>query len=107
MRFVAFTLNIFAGLAVGSVFVFRARGMQSAYRTFGYPVTPILFIGLNVWIMYAQIDANPKESLIVAVLLGVGGALYWSLAGGKPPRPNENDPVDDASLPQARVVSRD
>ena len=107
MRFVAFTLNIFAGLAVGAVFILRARGVQSAYRTLGYPVTPILFIGLNLWITYAQIDANPKESLIVAVLLAVGGVVYWTSAGGKPPIPNENNPVDDAPLPQARVVSSD
>ena len=47
IRFVGFTLAIFAALTVGAVFVLRARGHRAAYRTFGYPVTPIAFIALS------------------------------------------------------------
>lgn len=76
MRFVGFTLAIFAALAVAAVFVLRARGHRAAYRTFGYPVTPAAFIALSAWMAYAQIKDNPLESAVVAVVLGVGALIY-------------------------------
>jgi APA family basic amino acid/polyamine antiporter len=95
IRFAGFTLAIFAALAVGALFVLRRRGMPAPYRTWGYPVTPLAFIALSVWIAYAQIDANPKESLIVAVVLAIGGALYYVAVPKTPPK---------AKVPEARIV---
>jgi len=99
IRFVGFTLAVFAGLAVAAVFVLRARGVTSAYRTTGYPITPLLFIALSAWIAYAQIKDRPLEALAVAVVLAIGALAYWFSAGRKPPV----DP--DAEPPKARVVS--
>ncbi len=98
MRFVAFTLAISAAFTVASVFVLRRRGYHAPYRAFGYPVTPILFIVLSLWIAYAQIRANPKESLVVAGVLAVGGLLYALL--GRNARP----PSAPGALPEARIV---
>jgi len=84
MRFVGFTLAIFAALAVSSLFVLRARGMRGAYRTWGYPITPLVFIGVSAWIAYAQISENPKESLIVAAVLAVGFVAYVFALQQKP-----------------------
>ena len=61
IRFVGFTLAVFAALTVGALFIFRARGLKGAYQTFGYPVTPIAFIAVSAWIAYAQFKQNPKE----------------------------------------------
>jgi APA family basic amino acid/polyamine antiporter len=83
MRFVGFTLAIFAALAVSALFVLRARGMRGAYRTWGYPVTPLVFIAISTWIAYAQISEHPTESAIVAAVLVVGAILYAFV--GKPP----------------------
>jgi basic amino acid/polyamine antiporter, APA family len=57
MQYVGFLLSIFAALAVGAVFVFRVRapGADRPYRTWGYPVTPLLFLGVAAWVTYAQI----------------------------------------------------
>jgi APA family basic amino acid/polyamine antiporter len=106
IRFVGFTLAIFAGLTVAAVFVLRRRGLRGAYRTFGYPVTPVIFIAMSAWIAYAQIKARPFESFVIAVLLAIGAAVYWIANRGKPPIPNENDPIEE-QLPAARVVSDD
>jgi APA family basic amino acid/polyamine antiporter len=76
IRFVGFSLAIFAALTVGGVFILRARGMKSGYRTFGYPVTPALFIAVSAWIAYAQIMDHPSESLIVAAVVVVGAVVY-------------------------------
>jgi basic amino acid/polyamine antiporter, APA family len=104
MRFVSFTLSIFAALTVAALFVLRRRGLRGAYRTFGYPVTPLVFIATSAWIAYAQIDQNPKESAIVGLLLLVGGALYFfTMRGGSPPAPAIRP---EQGVPEARVVSR-
>lgn len=108
IRFVGFTLAIFAGLTVAAVFVLRRKGLRGAYRTFGYPITPIIFIVTSAWIAYAQIEAHPFESLIIAVVLAIGAVVYWVANRGQPTLPNENDPIDTPELPvvpTARVVS--
>jgi len=93
MRFVGFTLALFAALAVGALFILRARGLRGAYRTFGYPVTPIIFIAVSAWIAYAQIKDHPKESGIVGLGLIAGALVYVLVAKPNPPK-----------LPEARVV---
>jgi APA family basic amino acid/polyamine antiporter len=99
IRFAGFSLAIFAALTVAAVFVLRRRGHRAPYRTIGYPVTPILFIALSGWIACAQIEENPRESLVVLGVLALGGVLYGAfgrspaLAGRRP-----------GVLPEARVV---
>jgi APA family basic amino acid/polyamine antiporter len=93
MRFVGFTLAIFAALAVGALFILRRRGLRGAYRTFGYPVTPIIFIAVSAWIAYSQSKQNPMESLVVAAGLVAAALVYVFVARPQPPK-----------LPEARVV---
>jgi len=85
IRFVGFTLAVFAALAVAAVFILRARGMTSAYKTTGYPVTPLVFIALSVWIAYAQIKDRPLEAAAVGLVLAAGAGVYWFTTGRKPP----------------------
>ncbi len=92
IRFAGFTLAVFAALTVGALFILRARGLKGPYKTFGYPLTPLLFIGTSVWIAYAQIKQNPKESLYVGIVLLVGFLVYKFLV---PPPPK---------VPEARLV---
>lgn len=101
MRFVSFTLSVFAALTVTALFVLRRRGLRGAYRTFGYPLTPILFIASSVWIAYAQIDQNPKESVIVGLLLLLGAGVYLATMRGRSP----DAPPPSPGVPEARVVS--
>jgi APA family basic amino acid/polyamine antiporter len=86
IRYVAFTLSIFAALTVAAVFVLRTRRPDAArpYRTFGYPVTPALFVVLSVYVAQAQVREHPIESLCVAgtLLLGAAGYLVASRARG-------------------------
>ncbi|HUS27392.1 MAG TPA: amino acid permease [Kofleriaceae bacterium] len=99
IRFAAFTLAIFAALTVAALFIVRMdKKLKGPYKTFGYPVTPVLFIATSIWIAYAQIKEHPKESLVVLGVL-VFGAVVYVLAVKPPPKPNA-----PANLPEARVV---
>jgi len=99
IRYVGFTLTIFAALTVGAVFVLRRRIPDAArpYHTFGYPVTPVIFLSLSAWVAYAQVRANPVESLGVLATLVSGALVYWQLL---PKRPLDPLPVE---LPRAEV----
>jgi APA family basic amino acid/polyamine antiporter len=105
MRFVSFTLTIFAALAVAAVFVLRRRGMRGSYQTFGYPVTPIAFIAASAWIAYAQIRQHPNECAVVGLVLLAGGLVYFFTMRGRPP-PSSRGPALKPGVPEARVVSR-
>lgn len=105
-RLVGFTLSIFAALTVGAVFILRSRGQRAAYRTWGYPVTPVLFIVLSAWIAYSQFKSNPKESAFGLALLGLGVVLWMVFARNNPALPDESMPEMPAAqhVPEARVV---
>ena len=91
MRQVGFTLAAFAALTVGAVFIFRARGTHSAYRTPGYPVTPILFIALSVWTVYFGARKEPNLTLVMVAVLVVGTVVYLATSRSKARTPIEAD----------------
>lgn len=78
LTFVGFSLSIFTFLTVSSVFVLRKRKMEnSAYKTWGYPVTPILFLLLNGFTIYFVFTQKPTESLLGLLNVAIGGGVYF------------------------------
>jgi APA family basic amino acid/polyamine antiporter len=81
MLYVGFLLSIFAALTVASVFVFRIRQPDAPrpYRDVGYPIAPLLFVGVSAWVTYAQIDRGLGH-----VWWGLGsigsGVVVWTLS---------------------------
>lgn len=106
IRFVGFTLAIFAALTVGALFVLRARGIRAPYKTIGYPITPIAFILLSAWIAYAQISGHPKESAVVGVVLLIGGIVYFVFHRNAKPTVDPTLPMPEP-VPEAKVVKHD
>ncbi len=94
IRFAGFTLAVFAALTVGALFILRRRGLRGPYKTFGYPLTPLVFIAVSIWIAYAQFKQNPMELLVVGGVLVAGGIGYVLLV-----RPERS-----TKLPEARAV---
>lgn len=79
LTFVGFSLSIFTFLTVFSVFILRARKLNSpAYKTWGYPVTPLIFLALNAFILYTVFREKPTESLLGLLNVGFGGLIYLS-----------------------------
>ncbi|HEY0003436.1 MAG TPA: amino acid permease [Pyrinomonadaceae bacterium] len=77
-----FALWLFYGLVTASVFIFRQRMPQAErpYRTWGYPVVPILFLLVTTGLIGITIWNTPKQSLIGLALIALGLPIYfyWS-----------------------------
>lgn len=78
LTFVGFSLSIFTFLTVSSVFVLRKRKIENTgYKTWGYPVTPILFLLLNGFTIYFVFTQKPTESLLGLLNVAIGGSVYF------------------------------
>ncbi|XOV89702.1 MAG: APC family permease [Pseudomonadota bacterium] len=75
--FSGFVMGLNTLFAVAGVFVLRARKQQrSAYRTWGYPVTPLLFMGLMLWTLVYILVTRPIEGLAGLLMITAGALLY-------------------------------
>ncbi|MBL7812647.1 MAG: amino acid permease [Bacteroidetes bacterium] len=78
INYIGFTLTLFTILTVAGTVVYRMRhGKPAGYKAWGYPVTPALFIGLNIWICYYQIQEKTEASLWGLGTALLGGLLYF------------------------------
>ena len=76
--FIGFTLNIFTVITVASLFIFRKRaGWQKLPAvSFLYPLFPVLYIAMGLWVTYFGLTSAPKPSLIALGLIFAGAAVY-------------------------------
>ena len=87
--YVVFAQFVFYALSAGAVIRLRrtAPQLERPYRTWGYPITPIVFIAFAIWLVYNTIVETPKDSAIGAglILIGLPGYYYWRRArpGGR------------------------
>jgi APA family basic amino acid/polyamine antiporter len=76
---------VFYALMVGAVFVMRrkAPNLERPYRTFGYPVVPVIYIVLAVLLIIDLAYLTPKTSGIgyLLVLAGIPVYLIWRRRG--------------------------
>jgi APA family basic amino acid/polyamine antiporter len=66
----------FAALAVATFVLRRRPGYAPAYRTFGYPIVPLLFIAATAFIVINQIIAEPVGSAVGLLILAAGLPVY-------------------------------
>jgi APA family basic amino acid/polyamine antiporter len=76
LTYIQFSLTLCSFLAVLGVFVLRLRepGLARPYRMWGYPVTPLVFLGVSAWMLWATVKGPPMESLagLATMMLGLG-----------------------------------
>ena len=76
-----FALTMFYMLTAGAVFVFRRRlpNAERPYKTWGYPVVPVLFLLVNLGLILTTIYNTPKQPFIGLGLIAIGLPvyLYW------------------------------
>ncbi len=80
-----FAAWIFYGLASASVFVFRKRmpNADRPYRTWGYPLVPVVFIAVTILLIANTIWTAQLRSLIGLGWILLGLPLYWYWQGKK------------------------
>ncbi len=79
LMYIGFTLSLFAALTIAGLMLLRFKKATpvTGYRTFGYPVTPLLFIVGNAWIIYYCIRSNPIVSLYGGVTIAAGILAFF------------------------------
>ena len=80
--FSIFGLWIFYALTTASVFVFRRRQPEAErpYKTWGYPVVPVLFLIVATALLITTLTTAPERSMtgVLLILLGLPVYYYWS-----------------------------
>lgn len=77
-NFVIFGGSTFYAMAVGAVFILRAKrpDLLRPYRTWGYPVTPAVYLASFAYAVYSLFQAAPRESLAGIVLIAAGVPVF-------------------------------
>ncbi len=74
---VGVTLSLSSALTVTGVFVVRRRGLpEGAYRTLGYPITPLAFVVLSLGTIVWAIDYDPAVAIWGGLSIATGLLLY-------------------------------
>jgi APA family basic amino acid/polyamine antiporter len=75
---VIYTEWLFFALMAAGVFVLRRRpGYAPAYRTWGYPLVPIVFIAVSLAIVVNQFASEPVEAATGLGLVALGAPVYY------------------------------
>ena len=87
LSYIGFTLSLSAGMAVAGVMLLRRREpeLPRPYRVWGYPITPILFLGLAAWMVVHTLMQRPQVGLAGLATIASGLVLWVVL---KPKRPS-------------------
>jgi basic amino acid/polyamine antiporter, APA family len=74
-----FGLWIFYGLTTATVFIFRRRmpDAERPYKTWGYPVVPVLFLLVTGWLLLNTLWTTPGRSATGLLLIALGLPVYW------------------------------
>jgi APA family basic amino acid/polyamine antiporter len=78
ITYILFTDWIFLTLAAISIFIFRVRvKKKSEFKTFGYPITPLVFIGLSLFLLANTLIEKPMHAIAGLSLLVCGIPVYY------------------------------
>jgi APA family basic amino acid/polyamine antiporter len=78
MLFIGFTLNIFTVITVASLFFFRSKPnwQKLPVVSFMWPLFPVFYIIVGLWITYFGLTNEPKMSLTAFGMIALGALVY-------------------------------
>jgi APA family basic amino acid/polyamine antiporter len=78
ITYVTFMDIAFMALAGASVMLFRKRmpDAERPYRTWGYPVVPLIFVLISTAFVINTLIEQPRQAIAGLVVLGLGGVVY-------------------------------
>lgn len=75
--FSGFVMGLNTFFAVAGVFVLRRRDPDApGYKTFGYPLTPLIYMGLMAWTLTYILINRPEEGVAGLGMIVAGFVLY-------------------------------
>ncbi len=79
ITYIGFVLSLSTFLTVLGVFILRWRnpGLKRPYRTWGYPVTPMIFLMVTGWMLFFVLRDKPLESLAGLATVLAGLVFYF------------------------------
>jgi APA family basic amino acid/polyamine antiporter len=86
VNYIGFTLFLFSALSVLALFKFRRRPdwRRSRWVDFGYPIIPLLYVAMNVWVfVYFTQDKGQEALWSLATVVAGGVAYYLSRRGAR------------------------
>ncbi len=77
--FAGFTLALNSFVTVIGVFVLRYKQphLERPYRTFLYPIPPLIYMSLTAWTLWFVLISRPVEGLFGLGVVGSGLLVYW------------------------------
>ncbi|KAB2909951.1 MAG: amino acid permease [Ignavibacteriales bacterium] len=77
--YIGFTLSLSTTATVFGIFILRTRHkhIETSYKTFGYPYTPIIFILFELWMLTHILMDKPGESIAGLVTVAIGFVVYY------------------------------
>lgn len=77
--YVSVIITLFSAFTVSSVIVLRYKrpDLKRPYKLWGYPVVPLLFIAIHLWIVWGSVTEKPFESLVGVIIVGLGIPAYF------------------------------
>jgi basic amino acid/polyamine antiporter, APA family len=81
LLFSGFILGLNTIFAVGGIFVLRWRQpeLERPYKTWLYPLPPLIYLGLMIWTLFFITKSQPKEAFI-AIAIVMAGIIAYGLA---------------------------
>jgi len=74
-------LSICAGLTVVGVIVLRLRepSLERPYRTWGYPVTPVIFVMAAIYVAISALIGQFKNAMggLLIIIIGIPAYFFW------------------------------
>lgn len=70
---------LFYSMSAGAVMILRKKnhGAERSYKTWGYPVTPVLFILVSLFLVINAIIEAPRDTAVGALIVALGVPAYW------------------------------
>jgi len=79
-----FVTVLFVGLTVVGLFRIRRRAPAASYRTWGYPVTPVVFLVLVAVVLFLVAARNPLQAALGIGIVALGVPVYYLLFRRRP-----------------------
>jgi APA family basic amino acid/polyamine antiporter len=76
--YVSVVITLFSAFTVGSVIVLRYKRpeLKRPYKLWGYPIVPLLFVLIHLWIVWGAVKEKPFESLVGVFIVALGIPVY-------------------------------